>query len=67
MVESKSSQSVPGSLGQLMAIKPGDLLPLETFDDGEAKFLIEGRPKYMGTPTINKGILSLKLLNEYKE
>ena len=55
------------SLGQILALKPGDLLPLDTFGEGEAQFLIEGKPKFLGSPTVHRGSLSLKLKERIEE
>lgn len=55
------------SLGEVLALKPGDLLPLDTFGEGEAQFLIEGRPKFQGSPTLHRGSLSVKLLERIEE
>ena len=55
------------SLGQVLALKPGDLLPLDTFGEGEAQFLIEGKPKFTGSPTVHRGSLSVKLQERIEE
>ena len=55
------------SLGQVLALKPGDLLPLDTFGEGEAQFLVEQQPKFRGTPTVHRGSLSLQLKERIEE
>lgn len=55
------------SLGQILALKPGDLLPLDALGEGEAQFLIEGKPKFRGSPTVQRGTLSVKLLERIEE
>ncbi len=55
------------SLGEVLALKPGDLLPLDTFGEGEALFLVEGRPKFHGSPTVHRGSLSVQLQERIEE
>ena len=55
------------SLSRLTELAPGDLLPLDTFGTGEAEFLIEGQAKFTGSPTVHRGVLSLRLEEHVEE
>jgi flagellar motor switch protein FliM len=55
------------SVRRVMSLKPGDLLVLDTPVDGEIPLLIAGRPKFVGTPVLNRGSLSLRITNRVKE
>lgn len=52
---------------QFLALKVGDLLTLDTPVGGEIPLLVEGRAKFLGTPAINRGNLSLQIGQQIKE
>jgi len=66
-----SASSVLGraelTVRELLALKPNDLITLDTAVDSEVELHIEGQPKFMGTPLLNRGSLSLKVTRAVKE
>lgn len=50
----------------LMALKVGDVIPIETDKDERLMLSIEGKPKYMGTPGAFKGKKAVKIQEPIK-
>lgn len=55
------------TVGQFLSLKIGDVLTLDTPIDGLVPLLVEGRPKFEGSPVLNRGSLSLAVKERYKE
>ncbi|MCC6748493.1 MAG: FliM/FliN family flagellar motor switch protein [Deltaproteobacteria bacterium] len=49
------------SVRRFLSLKVGDLLTLGTPVDGPIPLLVEGKPKFLGLPQLNRGQLSLQL------
>jgi flagellar motor switch protein FliM len=52
---------------QFLALKAGDIVTLSTPTDAEIPLFIEGNPKFLGTPAIHRGSLSLQIKQIVKE
>ncbi len=59
--------TVPIRVSRLIALKPGDVITLETPVDAEIPLFVEGKPKFLGTPTIARGSLGLQISQPIKE